>query len=100
MNVVSPEARNPDHALGLYFLTPHTTDDGHKLARDFSIRSRSLLELSSLARKVDPIGTGPGSVMISLRNLVKGYLGYELEKGDVRTSDWSVKLTREQQECE
>jgi hypothetical protein len=78
--------------------------DGKKLVRDFKFEPnahpKGLLELSWIARKVDPLVTGPGSMLISLANLSKMYLRHELDKGAVRISDWSKELSRAQRECE
>jgi len=81
-----------------------TQGDGLKLIRDypgvFPEGISSLLELSSMARAADPIGTGPGKTMIGLARLVRWCTGKELQKGDVRTGDWSKKLDQQQVECE
>jgi hypothetical protein len=41
-----------------------------------------------------------GRKLISLARLVRRYLACELEKGDVRTSNWDKILTMEQKRCE
>ena len=79
--------------------------DGYKLIRDFPQQFQdagitSLLELSYLARRVDPIGTGPGGTLISLAKLCKAYLELELDKDpDVRASNWKAALKPKQIEC-
>jgi hypothetical protein len=79
--------------------------DGQKILRDypdaFPQGIASLLELSHLARKADPINTGPGGTLISLANLTKEYLGRELDKDSaVRKGAWMDKLNTKQIECE
>jgi hypothetical protein len=79
--------------------------DAQKLRRDypeaFPKGIASLLELSSMARKADPVTTGPGSVLISLANLTREYLGRELDKeSSVRKGDWMDSLNRKQIDCE
>ncbi|OCF36393.1 hypothetical protein I316_01641 [Kwoniella heveanensis BCC8398] len=83
-----------------------TEQDGSKPATSSSPRSPSaavgpagLLELSYLARAVDPIGTGPGTTLISLANLTKSYLGKELAKpAKVRRGNWFEALDQEAKE--
>jgi hypothetical protein len=82
----------------------YATDDGLKLSRDFPdsfpTGVHGLLELTHVARRVDPIGTGPGGALISLANLAKAYLGHELPKPkDVRRSSWLGVLDSQQLEC-
>ncbi len=78
-----------------------STGDGQKLSRDFDdLLPNGLLDLSHLARRVDPLGCGPGNQLISLANLSKAYLGRDLDKGDVRMSDWSRNLDKKQIDCE
>ncbi|CAD6963525.1 unnamed protein product [Tilletia controversa] len=62
------------------------------------IASEGLLELSILARRIDPERWGPhGKRLISLRELTAVYLGRKLIKDGARTSDWSQRhLTKEQ----
>ncbi|KAK8869540.1 hypothetical protein IAR55_000106 [Kwoniella newhampshirensis] len=93
----------------IYKLGVQVKGDGLKLLRDFpghfgpSSSSNtphgsepqenrgpsSLLELSYLARAVDPIGTGPGNTLIKLSTLCSAYLGKELDKSDdVRRGNW------------
>lgn len=78
--------------------------DGLKLLRDFPktfpTGISSLLELSHLARRVDPIGTGPGAQLISLANLGRAYLGREIDKDSgVRKGDWMRRLDSKQIDC-
>jgi hypothetical protein len=79
--------------------------DGLKLHRDFPnafpLGLTNLLELTYVARKVDPIGTGPGSGLISLANLCLEYTGKQLKKeNDVRKSNWIADLNDDQKDCE
>jgi hypothetical protein len=72
-----------------------------KLSRDFpGLLPSGLLDLSHVAREMDPVGCGPGKSLISLNNLAKAYLRCQLDKGDVRKSDWSKDLDADQQECQ
>ena len=78
--------------------------DGLKLLRDFPeafpTGLTSLLELSHLARRVDPIGTGPGAHLISLANLGRAYMGREIDKDSgVRKGDWTKRLDAKQIDC-
>ncbi|KAL9936022.1 hypothetical protein V8E36_004864 [Tilletia maclaganii] len=60
------------------------------------IQTQGLLELSRLARQVDP-GRWPNRRLISLRELVAVYLGRKLLKDSVRTSKWAQsKLSPDQ----
>ncbi|WVF71922.1 hypothetical protein IAT40_006732 [Kwoniella sp. CBS 6097] len=106
----------------IYKLGVQVKGDGQKLLRDFpnhfhfapqpnadsstietpspsasrNIGPAGLLELSFLARAVDPIGTGPGTTLISLANLTKSYLGRELTKpAKVRRGNWFEALDQE-----
>lgn len=79
--------------------------DAQKLLRDFPNEFpdgvRGILELTKVARKVDPINTGPGARLISLANLCGAYLGKSLSKeSTVRGSDWSTTLSDVQKACE
>lgn len=69
--------------------------DGNKLWRDFGVPCAGLLELSAVARHVDG-ARWPSKGLISLARLSAAYLGAELEKGAVRTGDWSARLDEEQ----
>lgn len=82
-------------------LTEPSSGDGQKLARDSkgALLCNGLLELNTLARNIDPVGCGPGAALISLANLSKAYLCRELDKGAVRRSDWSKRLTPAQKSC-
>lgn len=69
--------------------------DGTKLWRDFGVPCAGLLELSAVARHVDP-ARWPNKGLISLARLSAAYLGADLDKGSVRTGDWSARLDAEQ----
>lgn len=74
--------------------------DGQKLLRDFPKGIRSLLELSYIARKVDPINTGPGAMLIALARLGRAYLGAEIDKDkNVRMGNWAKRLDALQIKC-
>ncbi|RSH93841.1 hypothetical protein EHS25_006490 [Saitozyma podzolica] len=87
----------------IYKAGVNSKNDGLKLSRDFPdsfpTGVHGLLELTHVARRVDPIGTGPGGALISLANLAKAYLGHELPKPkDVRRSSWLGVLDSQQLE--
>lgn len=81
-----------------------TPGDEAKLTRDypdvFPKGIESTVDLSSIARRADPIGTGPGRSLIALNELAKRYLGRQLEKGEVRSGNWSKRLDAKQIKCE
>ncbi|WVQ98983.1 hypothetical protein IAU59_006115 [Kwoniella sp. CBS 9459] len=66
------------------------------ISSSHNVGPAGLLELSYLARAVDPIGTGPGTTLISLANLTKSYLGKQLAKpAKVRRGNWFEALDQE-----
>ncbi|OCF71585.1 hypothetical protein I204_07643 [Kwoniella mangroviensis CBS 8886] len=93
----------------IYKLGVQVRGDGQKLLRDFpqhfistsssDMGIKGLLELSFLARGVDPIGTGPGNSLISLSRLAERYLGKRLDKSlDVRKGNWFERLDQKQKD--
>jgi hypothetical protein len=64
---------------------------------------QNLIELSYMSRQADKNrrlgGKLHAKTLISLQNLVAGYLDKHLAKGDTRISDWEVRLSDEQLEC-
>nr|XP_019013796.1 uncharacterized protein I206_01870 [Kwoniella pini CBS 10737]OCF52577.1 hypothetical protein I206_01870 [Kwoniella pini CBS 10737] len=92
----------------IYKMGVQVNGDGRKLLRDFpqhfpstppELSLHGLLELSALARGVDPINTGPGSGLISLATLCRTYLGKQLDKDkDVRRGDWFSVLDQKQKD--
>ncbi|KAH9077699.1 ribonuclease H-like protein [Lactarius deliciosus] len=72
-------------------------NDGRKLFCDYGILSSNLIELGALAGQIDSsfasIFKRP---IVSLASVVSYHLKKALDKGPVRTSDWSKDLTREQ----
>ncbi|KAH9043609.1 ribonuclease H-like domain-containing protein [Lactarius hengduanensis] len=72
-------------------------NDGRKLFCDYGILSSNLIELGALAGQIDSnfasIFKRP---IVSLASVVSYYLKKALDKGPVRTSDWSKDLTRDQ----
>ncbi|KAH9064583.1 ribonuclease H-like domain-containing protein [Lactarius vividus] len=72
-------------------------NDGRKLFCDYGVLSSNLIELGALAGQIDSsfasIFKRP---IVSLASVVSYYLKKALDKGPVRTSDWSKDLTREQ----
>ena len=75
-------------------------DDGMKLFRDYAILASNLVELGALACQVDKsFASTFKRPIVSLAKVVSYYLQKTLDKGPVRTSDWSKDLTREQMKC-
>jgi hypothetical protein len=75
-------------------------DDGMKLFRDYGILASNLVELGALACQVDKSFSSTFKrPIVSLAKVVSYYLQKTLDKGPVRTSDWSKDLTREQMKC-
>ncbi|KAF1928363.1 uncharacterized protein M421DRAFT_420907 [Didymella exigua CBS 183.55] len=73
--------------------------DFARLSRYFQLQPKGAVELSHLHRLVTFGGRKPELVstkMTSLANQVEQHLGHPLFKGDVRTSNWSKPLSREQ----
>ncbi|PKI82404.1 hypothetical protein MVES_003658 [Malassezia vespertilionis] len=64
-------------------------NDAHKLRRDFGLSSAGLVELSTLAKAVEPERWAHRRLLISLRDLCSAYLNETLRKDAVRTSTWS-----------
>jgi hypothetical protein len=71
-----------------------------KLFRDYGIISSNLIELGALGCQVDGgfVSTFKRPI-VSLVKVVSYCLHKTLDKGPVRTSDWSKDLTREQMKC-
>ncbi|CED83038.1 Predicted 3'-5' exonuclease [Phaffia rhodozyma] len=69
--------------------------DALKLKRDFGVFVRGFVDISHLARSVDPIRTGPGKTIISLQNLTNYYITRYLPKSAIRTSNWTKPLSQE-----
>ncbi|WWD01101.1 hypothetical protein V866_008039 [Kwoniella sp. B9012] len=93
----------------IYKLGVQVRGDSQKLLRDFpqhftstsssDMGMKGLLELSFLARGVDPIGTGPGNSLIGLSRLAERYLGKRLDKSlDVRKGNWFERLDQKQKD--
>jgi len=65
---------------------------------------QNLVELSYMSRQADKTLRLGGKLharrLISLQNLVGGYLNKHLLKDDARFSDWELKLNNKQLECE
>ncbi|KZM19952.1 3'-5' exonuclease [Ascochyta rabiei] len=73
--------------------------DFARLSKYFKVHPKAAIELSHLHRLVTFGGRKPELVstkMTSLANQVEQHLGHPLYKGNVRTSDWSQPLSREQ----
>jgi len=72
-------------------------NDGRKLFCDYGIVSSNLIELGALAGEIDKnFASSVKRPIVSLANMVSRCLKKTLEKGPVRTSDWSKDLTPEQ----
>jgi hypothetical protein len=75
-------------------------DDGMKLFRDYGILASNLIELGAFACQVN--GNFESTFkrpIVSLVKMVSYCLRKTLDKGPVRTSDWSKDLTLEQMRC-
>ncbi|KAH7413829.1 hypothetical protein DE146DRAFT_673584 [Phaeosphaeria sp. MPI-PUGE-AT-0046c] len=73
--------------------------DFARLRRFFRLKPRGAVELSHLYRLIKFGGYKPELVsnkLVSLARLVEDQLGHPLYKGDVRTSNWSKPLSKEQ----
>lgn len=73
--------------------------DFARLRRFFRLNPRGAVELSHLYRLIKFGGYKPELVstkLVSLARLVEDQLGHPLYKGDVRTSNWSKPLSKEQ----
>ncbi|KAI3623901.1 hypothetical protein CBS14141_003600 [Malassezia furfur] len=74
-------------------------NDAHKLRRDFGIVSAGLVELSMLAKSIEPDRWQHRRLLISLQDLCNAYLDRRLRKDDIRISRWSrVPLSNKQLE--
>jgi ribonuclease D len=78
--------------------------DALKLVRDFSACAVSppagLLELSRVARLIEPERWRGAGGLVALARLCQGYLGRDLDKGSVRYGAWDMQLDQEQIDCE
>ncbi|TDL28801.1 ribonuclease H-like protein [Rickenella mellea] len=72
--------------------------DLRKLYNDYHVSARSCVELSYMARWVDPQWTGQYSNLIGLARLVQAYEQCTLPKGRVQLSNWEALLNDIQQE--
>jgi hypothetical protein len=71
-----------------------------KLFRDYGILASNLVELGALACQVDgKFASMFNRPIVSLAKVVSYCLHKTLDKGPVRTSDWSKDLTRAQMKC-
>ena len=71
-----------------------------KLFRDYGILASNLVELGALACQVDEsFASTFNRPIVSLAKVVSYCLHRTLDKGPVRTSDWSKDLTRVQMKC-
>ncbi|KAL1410973.1 hypothetical protein Q8F55_001916 [Vanrija albida] len=103
-----PEGRRPGPGLAAFLADParrkvgvNIRNDGNKFARDFPSLARpgGLVELSAIARRLDPRGTYPGHSLVALARLARRYLARELDKDPaVRSGAWDGALGQEQVE--
>lgn len=75
-------------------------NDASKLARDFPAlgRPQGFVDLSHIARALEPSRWPEGKRLISLAKLTEAHVGEELEKPKERTSDWRKPLTERQRD--
>ena len=83
----------------IFKLGVNVIGDARKLAKENSIYTQGVLDLSDIARAVDAENCKAWG-KIALAKLCAQYIGFELGKGAVRTSNWSKKLSQEQMNCE
>ncbi|KAJ9106740.1 hypothetical protein QFC19_003052 [Naganishia cerealis] len=80
-----------------YKLGVNVSGDAQKLVRDYGdIYMKGILDLSYIARAVDAANCRPGNTKIALAKLCLAYTGCELDKGPVRQSNWSKRLSQAQ----
>ncbi|KAF2826821.1 hypothetical protein CC86DRAFT_369966 [Ophiobolus disseminans] len=99
-DIIAPSLRklieNPEIGkLGVGILNA----DFARMRRHFKLDPKGAVELSHLYRLVKFGGFKPELVstkLVSLARLVEDQLGHPLYKGDVRTSNWSKPLSRDQ----
>ncbi|KAJ9096429.1 hypothetical protein QFC21_005251 [Naganishia friedmannii] len=81
----------------VYKLGVNVIGDAQKLVRDYgNLYMKGVLDLSYIARAVDAANCKPGGSKIALAKLCEAYTGCELDKGPVRQSDWSKRLSQAQ----
>jgi hypothetical protein len=95
--IIAPSLRKiiEDPAIGKIGVAILSADFS-RLSRFFGLKPKGAIELSHLHRLVVFGGWKPELVstkMISLANLVEKHLGLPLQKGKVRTSNWSKPLS-------
>lgn len=74
-------------------------NDGHKLRRDFGVPTNGLVELSTMAKLLEPQRWKHRRLLVSLRDLCQAYLARTLRKDAVRVGTWTnVPLTHTQKE--
>lgn len=77
--------------------------DARKLMRDFKECAAhppaGLLELSSLAKAIEPARWKDKKRLVALQLLSRAYLHKDLDKGDVRLSAWDKSLNGDQIDC-
>ena len=82
----------------IFKLGVNVIGDAHKLAKENSVYTQGILDLSDIARSVDAENCRAWG-KIALAKLCAQYLGFELRKGAVRTSNWAKKLDQKQMDC-
>ncbi|KZS91589.1 ribonuclease H-like protein [Sistotremastrum niveocremeum HHB9708] len=97
LNMPQELARIMDDA-GVIKLGVGIGDDAKKLYRDYKTNSRSLVDLSTLAKLADPTQWAKynSRQTIGLARLTAKYLGVRLLKGKVTMSNWEAALSETQ----
>lgn len=85
-----------DKLMGVYL----SQGDAKKVHRDCGVSMKKCIDLSLLARSVDPRWKGKYTNPIGLANLVATYEFLALGKGKITRSNWEAPLSYNQQECE
>jgi hypothetical protein len=73
--------------------------DGTRMAKFYGVQPRKLFDVSGYHNLLMDNRTKSGEITrhrVSLDKLVSQHLGIIMDKGDVRTSDWSIRLSHEQ----
>ncbi|KAF8543589.1 ribonuclease H-like domain-containing protein [Trichophaea hybrida] len=97
--LISPTLRQLIESDQVLKIGVNSTGD-HRRLRDFiNVKPQGVFELSDLHNLVNSTENGIKKIprrMVSLAKLTLAHLGLPLDKGPVRTSDWSKPINREQ----
>jgi len=78
--------------------------DALKLVRDFPACAVSppagILELTHVARAIEPQRWKTRAALVALAKLCQGYLGLDIDKSQVRYGAWNERLNQQQIDCE